>query len=430
MMNQTVLIITHSILLILVPFILILFYRKYPLHLILKSKGDLQDMIDGIGDPLVVISNDFKVKRANKAYITLIDKNFADTIGQSCFSLLRNQSKPCDDCLLQSALTSKNNTKIEHTAHPSGKGSLSISFSPFDLRLEDNAHCVVEHIRDISLLENLKLDLEKKNHSLANAMKNLKAAQQNIHDELRLARLIQQGILPKEAPSIPGFKIAVTYHPITDVGGDIYDFIQFSPTRLGVFVGDASGHGLAAAFIGTISKMSLYNHSKQEMPVSELVTKINQDLLNNIHTGHYLTCFWGILDLENHEFTFCRAGHPAPLLIKSNGTIIQLKTRGTFLGLIHDTTFDQESITFENGDRFFMFTDGIYEVLESSNKKGDMLGYDRFAKLLAGCNNQPFNKIISEIQHQLRSYTYEDDYTLMVIEITAPKKVKETGLIV
>lgn len=420
-MNQVMLFIFIGSFLVILPGIFFFFYRRYPVHLIYKSKTDLQEMLDGIEDPLAVITDEFVIRRTNKAYITLVSKDFSDVIGQKCFTLLRKRASPCEDCLLKKSIDSKTTQKIERSAHPCGSGAVSISFSPIRFSIDTEHTCIIEHIRDISILEELKNNLEKKNRTLAGTMKNLKAAQQNIREELRLARLIQQSILPKHAPSVSGLKISLTYHPITDVGGDIYDFIHFSPTRLGVFVGDASGHGLAAAFVATISKMSLYNHSKSEMPVCDLLSCINNDLLNNIHTGHYLTCFWGIFDLEENTLTFSRAGHPIPVLIKKDGSLIPLKTTGTFIGLISDIQFEHQTVSFEKGDRFYIFTDGIYEVLESNSSEDTLLGYDRFTEMLIECRNYPFGKVLSTIQTKLKSYTYEDDYTLIALESTANK---------
>ena len=420
-MNQTVLFFFICAFLVILPGVLFFFYRRYPFHLIYKSKTDLQEMLDGIEDPLAVITDEYVIRRTNKAYIDLVSKDFSDVIGQKCFVLLRKRVNPCEDCLLKKSIDSKTIQKIERTEHPCGSGAVSISFSPICFSVDNEHPGIIEHIRDISILEELKINLEKKNRTLAAAMNNLKAAQQKIREELRLARLIQQSILPKQAPSVCGLKISLTYHPITDVGGDIYDFIHFSPTRLGVFVGDASGHGLAAAFVATISKMSLYNHSKNEMPVSDLLSSINNDLLNNIHTGHYLTCFWGIFDLEKNTLTFSRAGHPIPVLIKNNGAVIPLKSTGTFIGLISDIQFEQQMVSFEKGDRVYIFTDGIYEVLESNNSDNTLLGYDRFVEMLLECRNYPLGKIPSIIQSKLKSYTYEDDYTLIILESTANK---------
>lgn len=398
----------------------LILYRRFPLHLIYKSKIGLQDMLDGISDPLAVITEGYRVQRANKAYISLVNRSFSETVGEKCYMLLRKRTSPCADCRLKQSLNEKKTINLSRTSRPDGNGVLSITFSPFNLSHDNQSLCITEHIRDITLLEKLKHDLEVKNNSLAHTMKHLKQAQQNIHDELQLARNIQQGLLPTKAPATRGLKIDHMYHPVTDVGGDIYDFIRYSPRHLGIFIGDASGHGLSAAFVGTISKMSLYNHGKKEIPVEELIARINEDLINNIHTGHYLTCFWGIFNFDNHSFTFCRAGHPMPVQIKKDGTVVELTTSGTFIGILANMAFEQASVPFEKGDRFFLFTDGIYEV-EQPDAEGDhrMLGYDSFISLLTSYNNIPFGKVIPSIRKKLGMFTYEDDYTLIAIEVTS-----------
>ncbi|MBN1575150.1 MAG: SpoIIE family protein phosphatase [Chitinispirillaceae bacterium] len=411
------LLIISAVLLLLALFIML--YRRFPMHLIYKSKIGLQDMLDGISDPLAVITEDYLVGRANRAYTDLVNKSFSETIGSKCYELLRGRTSPCKDCRLKRSLAESSPITLARTDHPGESGALSITFTPFTLSLDKSEQCVIEHIRDITLLEKLKHDLEIKNRSLAHTMKNLKEAQQNIRDELQLARNLQQGLLPTAAPATPGLKIDHMYHPVTDVGGDIYDFIRYPSKHLGIFIGDASGHGLSAAFVGTISKMSLYNHGHREIPVATLVSRINEDLISNVHTGHYLTCFWGIFNFDDATFTFCRAGHPMPVQIKKDGTIRELTTPGTFIGILANTTFEQATVTFERGDRFFIFTDGIYEV-EGTAADGEdrMLGYDGFVSLLASCKNVPFSKVLTAIRSKLSAYTYEDDYTLIAVEAT------------
>ena len=405
---------------LLIVALLLMLYRRFPIHRIYKSKTGLQDMFDGINDPLAVITSDFHILRANRAYTSLVEKSFSETIGGKCFELLRRRTTPCKDCRLKHSLAENCPITLTRTDHPDEDGVLSITFTPFILTLDKKESCIIEHIRDITLLENLKNDLEQKNRSLAYTMKNLKEAQQNLRDELQLARDLQRGLLPTAAPVLPELKIDHTYHPVTDVGGDIYDFIHYPSKHLGIFIGDASGHGLSAAFVGTISKMSLYNHGRREIPVAELVSRINEDLISNIHTGHYLTCFWGIFNFDDATFTFCRAGHPIPVQIKKDGTIKELTTPGTLIGILTNTTFEQATVTFERGDRFFIFTDGIYEVEEGMEADGTnrMLGYEGFVSLLASCNDVPFSKVLTAIRDKLSAYSYEDDYTLIVIEAT------------
>jgi serine phosphatase RsbU (regulator of sigma subunit) len=373
-------------------------------------------MLDGVTDPLVAISRNYIVRRANKAYSVLIGKPFNQIIGRKCHELLRHRQSPCEDCMMNETFINRHIQNVDRSPHPNGRGAVSIHFTPCNMEDENENQYFIEHIRDITVLEELKTDLEKNNQSLASTMKHLKTAQQKVKDELRLARIIQQGILPKNAPEFDSLKMDLVYHPVTDVGGDIYDFIKFTPTRLGIFIGDASGHGLSSAFVGTISKMSLYHNSKKEIPVEQLIGEINKDLLNNVHSSHYVTCFWGIVDIVAKKLIYSRAGHPLPVLLKRNGTIILLESPGTFAGIIENAVYESRDIDLDDGDRLFLFTDGIYEALEPNSKEQEMLGYDRFVQLLKECNCLPFKKILPSLQHQLEHFSYQDDYTLILVE--------------
>jgi len=401
--------------------LLIILYFRYPLHLIFKSKAGFQDMLDGISDPLAAITKDYEITRVNKAYVHFTHSSFDKIIGQKCYTLLRERTTPCPDCTLLKAISAHSSTVIHHTLHPSGKGALSITLTPYFAAKDDKYALVVEHIRDISILESLKLNLEEKNNSLTNTMKHLNDARLKIKDELRLAKMIQQGTLPESAPEFRGLKINSIYHPVTEVGGDFFDYIQFSPTRLGVFIGDASGHGLAAAFIATIAKMSLYHNSKLDLQPNELLSNINRDLLNIVHTNHYLTCFWGIIDTTESTFTYSRAGHPQPIIIKRDGSHIQLNTSGSFIGIMEKAVFGTHTIRYDKTDRLFIFTDGIYDVFDRNDPEQNRFGYDKFIEILKSTSYLPFNKLLSTIQHTLTDYSYADDYTLIAIEFTDAK---------
>lgn len=158
---HTLLLLSLSAGLLLVSLFIVV-YRRFPMHLIYRSKIGLQDMFDGISDPLAVIDGDFTVRRANRAYTSLVNKSFAEIIGTPCYELLRGRTSPCRDCLLKKSIRDQQPLSLARTEHPDGGGVLSISFSPFSLTLDNNEIGITEHIRDITLLEKLKHDLEEK----------------------------------------------------------------------------------------------------------------------------------------------------------------------------------------------------------------------------------------------------------------------------
>jgi serine phosphatase RsbU (regulator of sigma subunit) len=407
---------------------IVIAYLKFPLHLIYKSKVGYESMLDAVNDPLAVVGSDYIVRRANRAYVSLVSGSFQSSIGRKCYELLRDRREPCADCRMPHAITLKKQQVVERSPHPSGKGALRLSFSPYAPETETpGSHFVIEHIRDITVLEQLKADLEEKNTSLATAMRKLKQAQRNIIEDLHLARQIQEGILPKSAPDVPGIAMAIKYHPVADVGGDLYDFIPFENSKLSVFVGDASGHGLAAALIGTISKMSLYNHSRKELPPHRMIAEINRDLISNIQTYHYLTCFLGMFDFKRQTFNFSRAGHPVPVVIRRDGSVYHLNCAGTFAGVLKDAVYEESVFNYRSGDRFFIFTDGIYEIQKDD---GPHYGYDRFVKLLADLRRLPVNRVIPAIEEHFAGYTFNDDYTMIIIEIKEGRRSDEDTVLI
>ncbi len=402
--------------------LLFLLYKRFPLHLIYRSKIGLESMLDAIADPLAVISADYTIRRVNRAYTALIGRSFQASIGKKCYSLLRNRATICDDCLLSETLSGNTTKLIEHSAHPCGKGAVSIVFSPYTIPTDNATEvCIIEHIRDITTLEQLKYDLERKNRSLAKTTKKLKKAQQSIKSELKMARQIQQGLLPSSTPQVNGINLDVIYQPVSDVGGDIYDFFPISKNKFGIFIGDASGHGYSSALIGTLSKMSLYHHSQSSISTAELLTRMNLDLLANIHTSHYLTGFWCIFDLENKQLAYSRAGHPIPVVMRRDGSLLTLTGNGPFLGIIENAAFEQKKFDFQEGDRFFFFTDGIHDVVSKELVEKSVLGYDQFMKMISATSEVSFSDIISFIRSRLADYKYEDDYTLIVAEISKYK---------
>jgi phosphoserine phosphatase RsbU/P len=401
----------------------VLIYYYFPLHLIYKSKVGFESMLDAVNEPLAVISSNHTVRRVNKAYVDMTGRSYKACVNSKCYKVLRGLSAPCPDCRLSETLDQAEIKDVEVSPHPSGTGSITITFSPYAMPVRSSAaeRCVIEHIRDITALETLKNDLERRNKFLATLTHKLRTAQRSIKAELWVASQIQIGLLPSSLPQIDNMKIDMTYKPVADVGGDMYDFIHIDDAHLGVFIGDASGHGLASSLIGTLSKMSLYNHTHAWLPTGELLGLMNKDLKAHIHTSHYLTAFWCVFDFENNKLTYSRAGHPSQIVLRKDGSIHTLSGDGIFLGITEEAVYEQREFIFEPGDRFFWFTDGIYDIFKDTDETGgenrEFLGYDRFAELIKLTVKLPFNSIIGSIKKSLADFMHKDDYTLIVAEI-------------
>jgi sigma-B regulation protein RsbU (phosphoserine phosphatase) len=408
--------------------ILIIVYRRFPVHLIYRSKIGFESMLDAVNEPLAVISQDFTIKRVNKAYVEMVGRSYKNSINSKCYHMLRGRSSPCEDCMLLKTLTESAAQEVEISPHPrDSDGSVNISFSPYAMPISGSTAeiCVIEHIRDITTLETLKMSLERRNNFLATLTKQLRSAQRSIKAELHVARQIQLGLLPSAVPPVNRIRIDMTYQPVADVGGDLYDFIKIDEDRLGVFIGDASGHGLASSLIGTLSKMSLYNHSKAGLSTAELLERMDKDLNAHIHTSHYLTCFWCVLDFKKNIMSYSRAGHPMQIVQRKDGELHWLSGNGIFLGITGEAAYEQKEFAFENEDRFFWFTDGIYDVFKKNSdggEKGELLGYDKFTEMIKNTAGLPYEEIIGALRKGLSAFDHEDDYTLIVAEICDEKR--------
>lgn len=394
-----------------------LLYSAFPIGAIYRSKTHLEQAFDSFDDPLAVIDSTYTIRRINRAYAALIAKPYTSILGQRCHEILRGRDTPCSDCRLMDTLRDRKRAAIARSPHPSSADNAAISFTFFPFAGESADPCAVEHIRDITELENLRDGLQAKNSELERTSEELRQAQSTIMTEIDMAREVQQGMLAKGAPAIDGLRIDVVYQPVESVGGDIYDFVRFSPTRLGVFIGDASGHGLPAAFVSTMSKMSLFHHTRTEVAPSELMQRLNADIASNIRTSHYLTCYWCLYDSTTSTLRYARAGHPRPIVVHSDGSREELDSAGTLIGILEDIEFTEATYQCRKGDRVYLFTDGVYAPPVNDNRSSAH-STEPFNRLLTHCARLPFDKILPTIREELGKLEREDDYTVIVMEAT------------
>lgn len=398
---------------------LLLVYRLFLQHRIGQSKVHLESAFDSIDDPLAIVTAEYKLLRVNSAYSSLVGGPFEKLLGQSCYAVLRGRTSPCEDCRLSEVLTSGTHLFVEQSPHPrSDYGTtISLTFYPF---VDKKGECVsgVEHIRDTTQLERLKSDLEGRNRALTETAASLQKAREMMEDELYLARQVQQGLMPEHPPEFAGLKVSHMYRPTEAVGGDVYDFIPFTKHTIGIFIGDVSGHGLSAALVGTIIKISLYHRTSEGLSGNQLLKQLNHDLITNVHTAHYLTCLWAVFDARDNSLTYTKAGHPMPVVLRKDQAPIQLAAHGTFLGIIDKPVLEQKKFYLRKGDRCIMFTDGIYEFSDPASGEGRMYAFDRFMESVVAARETPLAEFIPAIRKGLSSCVHDDDYTLIALDVT------------
>jgi sigma-B regulation protein RsbU (phosphoserine phosphatase) len=182
------------------------------------------------------------------------------------------------------------------------------------------------------------------------------------------ARVIQQALLPKSSPYIPGFIISGRSEPALAVGGDWYDFIPFPDGRWGLVLADVSGKGTAAALLMSATRGMLRSLAEACCTPGEVLTKLNQLLVDDFPAGKFVTMVYAVLDPATRTVIFANAGHLLPLFLDHEGEHFVDTERGLPLGLSCGD-YSETSITLSEGSRLVFYSDGITEAVNAADEE-------------------------------------------------------------
>jgi sigma-B regulation protein RsbU (phosphoserine phosphatase) len=243
-----------------------------------------------------------------------------------------------------------------------------------------------------------------------------------IERDLDLARKIQQSLLPKCNPNVNGLDICGQMVPAMQVGGDYYDLIPVSPSKLFVVVGDVSGKGLSASLYMTKLQTMMQVACIDNRSPRDILIEINRNLYVSMEKDWFVTVTLALFDLEKNIVRVCRAGH-APLLAASNGTVSAYRTQGIGVGLekglIFDKTLDEEEISLTSGKIFAFYSDGITEAI---NENEEFFGEEKLSDLLKGKTNLHSTEIMNEIWDSITRFRgsaeQNDDMTMVLVKVS------------
>ena len=240
-----------------------------------------------------------------------------------------------------------------------------------------------------------------------------------LEQELRVARRIQQASLPKEVPTLEGWQIAPFYQPAREVGGDFYDFHLLSDGRVGLAVGDATGHGIPAALVVSTTSGMLRLAAQSYSSPGEMLQRVNEALVADIPPSTFVTCFYAILDLQSGHLVYANAGHNLPCR-RHEHAVAELKARGMPLGLMPKMSYEEKETVLVPGESVLFYTDGL---IEAHNPQREMLGVPRLRGLL-GESSKGGRDLSATLMEELGRFTgegweQEDDITLLTLERSA-----------
>jgi serine phosphatase RsbU (regulator of sigma subunit)/predicted ester cyclase len=237
---------------------------------------------------------------------------------------------------------------------------------------------------------------------------------ERVEQDLRVAQRIQQASLPEEVPELEGWQIDPYYQPAREVGGDFYDFLELEDGRLGMVVGDATGHGVPAALVMSTTCGMLRAVALSVDSPGEVLKRVNDALSARIPANMFVTCFFGVLDPESGAFAYANAGHDLPYLRRGSGAE-ELSARGMPLGLMPGMSYEEKEVAVGTGDEALFYSDGL---VEAHNSEGEMFGFPRLRALVA--EHAEGEPLVDFLMEELYSFTgegweQEDDITLLTL---------------
>ena len=233
---------------------------------------------------------------------------------------------------------------------------------------------------------------------------------QRMTRESEEARIIQQALLPKASPYVPGFAISGLSVPAGDIGGDWYDFIPFDDGCWGLVLADVSGKGTAAALLMSATRAMLRSLADTCSSPAETLSKLNKLMAEDFPSGRFVTLIYGILDPKNRTLKFASAGHLPPLLVEGNNARLVPTEAGTPLGLAI-TRFSESEIQLPPGSRLVLYSDGITEASAFNDEE---YGSERLRE--HALNPMASSEsILTDVRHYVNGAGLQDDATVIFV---------------
>jgi serine phosphatase RsbU (regulator of sigma subunit) len=255
--------------------------------------------------------------------------------------------------------------------------------------------------------------------ALRKLQKQLQDANRKMAQELALAGEVQASFLPRDLTDIPGWQLTATLKPAREMSGDFYDFISLPNGCLGIVVADVSDKGAGAALYMALSWPLIRTYAAEYPTQPEKVlSAVNRRIINDTHSCHFVTAFYGVLDPDTGALVYCNAGHWPPYLIeaRNNGSVQRLTRTAASLGLFADGNFEQGVVQLDPGDILVLYTDGI---TEAQNPQGSFLGEERLLESVKTKLGRPVGEIKDNILADVQSFagdaSQSDDIALIIL---------------
>jgi len=309
-------------------------------------------------------------------------------------------------------------------------GGVDYLTKPFQM---EELHARVEtHLK----IRRLQIELEGTNARLAKANGRMSR-------DLKAAAKIQAMFLPRESPRVPGTDFAWVYRPCDELAGDGLNVIPLGDGKVGLYILDVSGHGVASALLSVSLSRLLSPPSEPSSilvrdgdapggfdltPPAEVAARLNRLFPFDTATEQFATLVYGILNAETGGFRYVSAGHPGPVHLPSGSDPVILASQGFPIGLADDA-YEERSALLRAGDRLYLYSDG---VTEATDPAGEQFGEARLLKAIRRGRSEPLREavatLVEEVVRWQGSQTPQDDISILAVEVAPAPGSGEPGV--
>jgi serine phosphatase RsbU (regulator of sigma subunit)/anti-sigma regulatory factor (Ser/Thr protein kinase) len=240
------------------------------------------------------------------------------------------------------------------------------------------------------------------------------AERERMEQELKVARVIQQTLLPHKVPDLPGYQLGVYWQPARAVGGDFYDFMPFDDGRMCIIIADVTDKGIPAALVMASARSILRAAGERLKSPGEILRRVNEALVPDIPARMFVTCLCMVLDPQTGVLRYANAGHNPPYQRTADG-VISLWATGMPLGLMPGMIYEEQEAVLAPGDTVLLHSDGMGEAHNSAR---EMFGFPRMEAAIAA--HPGGESLINHLLAELSDFTgpgwdQEDDVTFVML---------------
>jgi phosphoserine phosphatase RsbU/P len=235
--------------------------------------------------------------------------------------------------------------------------------------------------------------------------------------DLAMAREVQLRLLPQQPPEHEHADLAVRFLPARSIGGDLYDFLEYGPSRTAIVLGDVSGKAAPAALFAALVSGIMRSAAQQQLGPAEMLKSLNDALQERKLDSQYVTLLYALWNDENQTLQVANSGAVQPVFCRA-GESVTVKAEGFPLGMFPDVTYEEFNLATQPGDAVVFVSDGI---LDAENEKDEMYGQEQLASLLCANRDRPAQEIADEILADVTRFQGSkdrfDDETIIVLRV-------------